>query len=292
MTFKDLFEKKQVIINDYLNNMILVEDSPEVIVSAMKYSLFAGGKRIRPVLSLSVCEGLGGNPEKVLPMACCIELIHTYSLIHDDLPSMDNDDMRRGKPTSHKVFGEANAILAGDALLNYAFECIFNTISKNNFDPKHIIAGKIIAKAAGPSGMIGGQVIDIENEGKSMSLEELIHMHSKKTGALIEAACLVGGIAAERMDKMDEIKEYSHNLGIAFQIVDDILDCIGDANKLGKKTGRDEARDKSTFVKILGINESRKLAEEYSDKALNLAGKLDNTGFLGELTEFLLNREN
>jgi geranylgeranyl diphosphate synthase type II len=291
MAFKEMYEKKQVMINNYLSSIISVENTPEVVISAMKYSLFAGGKRIRPVLSLTVCEGLDGNPEKVLPLACCIELIHTYSLIHDDLPSMDNDDMRRGKPTNHKVFGEANAILAGDALLNYAFEFIFDTISLNNFEPKYALAGQIIAKAAGPSGMIGGQVIDIQNEGKNMSLEELINMHSKKTGALIEAACAIGVIIADRVDKLDEIKEYSHNLGIAFQIVDDILDCTGDANKLGKKIGRDEALDKSTFMKILGINESRKLAVEYSNKALKLADKLDRTGFLGELTEFLLNRE-
>jgi geranylgeranyl diphosphate synthase type II len=291
MAFKELYEKKQAMINNFLRDIISVENAPEVVISAMKYSLFAGGKRIRPVLSLTVCEGLDGNPEKVLPLACCIELIHTYSLIHDDLPSMDNDDMRRGKPTNHKVFGEANAILAGDALLNYAFEFIFNTISLNNFEPKYILAGQTIAKAAGPAGMIGGQVIDIQNEGKNMSLEELINMHSKKTGALIEAACAIGVIIADRMDKLDEIKDYGHNIGIAFQIVDDILDCTGDANKLGKKIGRDEALDKSTFMKILGINESRKLAVEYSNRALNLADKLDSTGFLGELTEFLLNRE-
>lgn len=292
MTFKESLEAKQCMINDYLNNMISAENSPEVLISAMKYSVFAGGKRVRPVLSLSICEGLGGCAEKVLPMACSIELIHTYSLIHDDLPSMDNDDMRRGKPTNHKVFGEANAILAGDALLNYAFECIFNSISENNFDKNYILAGQIISKASGPTGMIGGQVIDIENEGKNMSFEELIQMHSKKTGALIEAACMVGGVIANKMEKLGDIKEYSHNIGIAFQIVDDILDCIGDSAKLGKNIGRDAACDKSTFVKILGINESKKLALEYSNKALNLAIKLDNSGFLGELTEFLLNREN
>lgn len=292
MDFKGLYEKKQMAINNYLEDIIKVENAPEEIISAMKYSLFAGGKRIRPILSLSVCEGLGGNPERVLPLACCIELIHTYSLIHDDLPSMDNDDMRRGKPTNHKVYGEANAILAGDALLNYAFEFIFKTISDNNFEAKYVLAGHIIAKAAGHKGMIGGQVIDIQNEGKNMSLEELIHMHSKKTGALIEAACAIGGIVADRIDVLEEIKEYSHNLGIAFQIVDDILDCTGDTNKLGKKTGRDEAQGKSTFVKILGINESRKLAIEYTNRALKLANMIDSTGFLGELTEYLLNREN
>lgn len=292
MTFKELFEEKQAAINDYLKNMISVENAPKELISAMKYSVFAGGKRIRPILSLSVCEGLGGNREKVIPMACSIELIHTYSLIHDDLPSMDNDDLRRGKPTNHKVFGEAKAILAGDALLNYAFEYIFKIISENNFDKEYILAGEIISKAAGPSGMIGGQVIDIQNESKNMSLEELIRMHSKKTGALIEAACLIGGITAGRMDKLDEIKEYGQNLGIAFQIVDDILDCIGDVNKLGKKTGRDKTRDKSTFVKILGIDESKRLALKYSNNALNSASKLDKSGFLGELTEFLLNREN
>ncbi len=292
MIFKESLEAKQAMINECLNSIISDENSPVILISSMKYSLLAGGKRIRPVLTLSICEGLGGNPNEALKIACAIEMIHTYSLIHDDLPSMDNDDMRRGKPTNHKVFGEANAILAGDALLNYAFECIFNAITENNFEKRYILAGQLISGASGPSGMIGGQIIDIAKEGRSMSLEELIGMHEKKTGALIEAACMTGGIIANRMDKLDEIKEYSRNLGIAFQIVDDILDFTGDSAKMGKNIGRDEAKDKSTFVKLLGVAESKQMASVYSNKALKLAQKLDNSGFLEELTEYLLYREN
>jgi geranylgeranyl diphosphate synthase type II len=224
-------------------------------------------------------------------MACSIELIHTYSLIHDDLPAMDDDDLRRGKPTSHKVFGEANAILAGDSLLNYAFECIFDAVEKNNFESRFVKCGSIIAKASGVFGMIGGQVIDIQSEGKEMDLQQLIEMHSMKTGALIEAACMVGCVAAKREDRMDDVKEYSRNLGIAFQIVDDILDCVGDSIKLGKNVGRDEACHKSTFVSILGLERARELAVEYSNNALEKAKTLDDTGFLTGLTEYLLTRE-
>lgn len=292
MIFKESLKAKQLIINECLENIIFEDNSPEVLISSMKYSLLAGGKRIRPVLALSICEGLGGDPRSVLKIACAIEMIHTYSLIHDDLPSMDNDDMRRGKPTNHRVFGEANAILAGDALLNYAFECIFNAIIENNFEKRYILAGQVISKASGAYGMIGGQAIDIAKVGGSMSIGELIQMHEKKTGALIEAACLAGGIIANKMDRLDEVREYSQNLGLAFQIVDDVLDCTGDSVKMGKLIGRDEAQDKSTFVRILGIVESKKLAAEYSNKALKLAYKIDNSGFLGELTEYLLNREN
>jgi geranylgeranyl diphosphate synthase type II len=189
MKFTEEIIKKQKMVNDYLDKLMQIHEAPEIIIEGMKYSVTAGGKRIRPILALSICSGLGGNIEDAMPLACSIELIHTYSLIHDDLPAMDNDDLRRGKPTNHKVYGEANAILAGDALLNYAFECIFDTIEKNNYQPRFVKCGSIIAKAAGVTGMIGGQVTDIESEGKDMDLQQLIKMHRMKTGALIEAAC-------------------------------------------------------------------------------------------------------
>jgi geranylgeranyl diphosphate synthase type II len=275
-------------VNAYLSRIMEIKQAPKSIVEAMKYSLFAGGKRIRPVLSLAICEALGGNPGEVLPFACSIEMIHTYSLIHDDLPAMDNDDLRRGKPTSHKVFGEAKAILAGDALLNYAFESMLGAAQKESAG--HFKACRVIAEASGVMGMIGGQVIDIESEGRIISFDRLLEMHRMKTGALIEAACSTGCILADREDLIEEVKVYSTNLGIAFQIVDDILDCEGDQNVLGKTTGKDRDGEKSTFVSIEGLQRSKEMAHEYSKTAWDMAKKLDASGFLPQLTEYLLNR--
>lgn len=291
MNFTGQLKEKQDIVNDYLKEMLQIKGAPDRIVEAMKYSLMAGGKRIRPILAMAVCNGLGGNERDALPLGCSIELIHTYSLIHDDLPAMDNDDLRRGRPTSHVMFDEATAILAGDALLNYSFEHILKVVIDNNYASNYIRASHMIAKASGALGMIGGQVIDIQSEGKHISMDELLYMHSKKTGAIIEASCLVGGIIANKEDILGTVMEYSSNLGVAFQIVDDILDCTGDTEKLGKKVGRDEKKDKTTFVKLVGLEESKKLAFEYTRKALQLSNKLDNTGFLEQLTNYLLNRE-
>ncbi|SKA82012.1 farnesyl-diphosphate synthase [Caloramator quimbayensis] len=290
MDFQKELMLKQELINRRLEKIINEDDAPKKIVEAMKYSLLAGGKRIRPVLAVSICEALGGKIEDILDFACSIELIHTYSLIHDDLPAMDNDDLRRGKPTNHVVFGEATAILAGDALLNYAFEIILKeALDKNKYC--YLKAADIIAKSAGIKGMIGGQVIDLESEGLNISIEALYNMHRKKTGALIEASCLCGCIIAQKEDMTDTVKEYGKNLGIAFQIVDDILDYEGDPKKLGKNTGIDKKNNKSTFVSILGIDESKKLAQEYSKNAKNNAKIIDKSGFLLSLTDYLLNRE-
>lgn len=293
MNFLGELKEYQNIIDKNIINLIKIKDCPESIAQGMEYSLLAGGKRIRPILSLSVCKALGGNTEDVLNLGCAIEFIHTYSLIHDDLPAMDNDDLRRGKPTNHKVFGEAKAILAGDGLLNYAYEIIFSEIVNNKYDARFVNCGEIIAKAAGVKGMIGGQIIDIENEGVTLPLERLYEMHRKKTGALIEASCLVGCILSNQKESTDLVLNYSQNLGMAFQIVDDILDCTGDVTKLGKNIGSDEENNKSTFVSILGLNQSIELANEYSKKAMSLARQIekDNDGFLLNLTEYLLHRE-
>jgi geranylgeranyl diphosphate synthase, type II len=291
MNFLEQLQEKQRLVNRYLEEVIEINGAPKSIIDSMRYSLLSGGKRIRPILAMSFCEALNGEIKEVLPFACAIEFIHTYSLIHDDLPAMDNDDLRRGRPTNHKVFGEAKAILAGDSLLNYAFEIMLSEVVKKQYSSKFVEAAKVISSASGVRGMIGGQVIDIESEGTHLSIDTLIDMHSKKTGALIEASCLCGCIIANRQDIIDKVIEYSKCIGITFQIVDDILDYTGDINKLGKNTGSDAANNKSTFVSILGIDESRKMAEKYTETARVIAGEIDGTGFLIELTNYLLHRE-
>lgn len=291
MNFNQKLQYKQQIINKRLMEIVNKEEIPEKLLYSMKYSVEAGGKRIRPILTLVVSEALGGNIDDAIDFGCAIELIHTYSLIHDDLPAMDNDDYRRGKLTNHKVFGEAIAILAGDALLNYAFEFLLDKIS-NNMSESYIKALSVISKASGATGMIGGQVIDIESSNKKIALEELYNMHRLKTGAMIEAACVVGCILAQRYDKINIVKQYSQNIGIAFQIVDDILDCIGDKEKLGKSIGKDQKDNKSTFVTLLGLEKAKELAKKHTDNAISLAQEIDSTGFLTELTVYLLNREN
>jgi geranylgeranyl diphosphate synthase, type II len=291
MLFLEELKCKQNLIEARIKDLIEIKDSPEIIVEAMKYSLLAGGKRVRPILAEVICTALGGNSNEVMNLGCAIEMIHTYSLIHDDLPAMDNDSLRRGKPTNHIIYGEAMAVLAGDGLLNYAFEVVFRECCNSGFDSRFIRAGEIISTASGVSGMIGGQVIDIENEGKTIEISDLYKMHRKKTGALIEAACLIGCVVSGNLEHYDMVKEYSQNLGIAFQIIDDILDCTGDEKKLGKNIGSDQENNKATFVSLLGLEKSKKLAEQYSLDAKKIAGEIDEDGFLVELTEYLLHRE-
>lgn len=291
MNFTEELKKKQDFINSELEKLMNIKNVPQKIADAMKYSLFAGGKRIRPVLMLSVCKAQGGNINDAVPFACSMELIHTYSLIHDDLPAMDDDDLRRGKPTNHKVFGDAIAVLAGDGLLNYAYEVMLDAVIKENYDSKYIDALNIIAKAAGVCGMVGGQVIDIESSGKAISEDTLKLMHSKKTGALISASCAAGCIIAGCRESLSIVNDYSSNLGIAFQIVDDILDYTGDVKKLGKNIKCDDKNSKQTYVSMYGLEKSKELAKMYSDNAKNKAVLIDKTGFLLSLTEYLLNRQ-
>lgn len=262
------------------------------IYKAMNYSLEAGGKRLRPVLLLEFCRVCGGNIDEAMPFACALEMIHTYSLIHDDLPAMDNDDLRRGQPTNHKVFGEAVAILAGDALLTKAFHIMASANMENKAN--HIKAIEYMSNAAGTEGMIGGQIVDIENENKPASIETLRYMHSLKTGALIKAACVIGGIVAGASDKTLKIlSDYAENLGIAFQIRDDILDVTGNEEELGKPIGSDAKCNKSTYVSILGIDEAKELCSEYTEKALVCLSELKaDTGFLEDFTKSLLTRNN
>ncbi|CDF58203.1 polyprenyl synthetase family protein [Thermobrachium celere] len=291
MNFNQMLLQKQSIVNKRLNELLDISGIPEVLHNSIKYSVEAGGKRIRPILTISITEALDGNILDALDFGCAIELIHTYSLIHDDLPAMDNDDFRRGKPTNHKVFGEAIAILAGDALLNFAIE-ILSQKAINNNNLNYIKAINEIFKASGARGMIAGQTIDITSENRILSLDELYKMHSLKTGAIIEASCTVAAYISGREDRLEEIKQFSQHLGIAFQIVDDILDFVGDEKKLGKTVGKDLKSNKATFVTILGLDEAKMKAQEHTKKAIEIANGLDKTGFLSKLTEYLLVREN
>ena len=270
--------------DEFLKNVLPKEElSQGMIVKAMDYSLSAGGKRIRPVISLFAAKTLGGSEEEVMPYAAAIELIHTYSLIHDDLPCMDNDDLRRGKPTNHKMFGEAAAVLAGDALLNYAFE---TALFADTEPEKKVKLLKIIARASGLYGMIGGQVIDMEGEKRKLSADEIINMQRLKTGALIRAAAAVGAVSAgEREDFFDG---YADALGLAFQLKDDILDVTATTKELGKPVLSDEKNEKSTFVSLWGIDKTRALLEETTERAISSLP--ENAVLLKELALYLLKR--
>ena len=264
----------------------------ERMLEAMAYSLSNGGKRIRPMLALEFCRLCGGNPEKAVPFALALEMIHTYSLIHDDLPCMDDDDMRRGKPSSHKVFGEADALLAGDGLLTLAFETVLSAPEMSG--RQKAAAGLALARAAGCSGMIAGQVMDLANEGRKASLDEIAKTDRLKTGELIMAAASMGCIAADAdEDMLSAAREYCADIGLAFQIVDDILDVTGSAELLGKPIGSDGENEKSTYVSLLGLEKSKELAKELTEKAkaaLSVFG--EEKEFLIMLADKLADRNN
>lgn len=239
------------------------------VVEAARYSLFAGGKRIRPILCLASAEVCGGSVEAAVPAACALEMIHTYSLIHDDLPAMDNDDFRRGVPTNHKVFGEAIAVLAGDALLTEAFEFVAMSRDRGIAADKVLEVIRIAVTAAGYRGMIGGQVIDLECENRKVDLATVEYMHIHKTGALLSASLEIGAIlggADER--RIKALKTYGHHMGLAFQITDDLLDVEGDAVLMGKQPGSDLAKNKMTYPALLGLAQSKDAAKEHVDRAL------------------------
>lgn len=288
--------------NDYseLINNKLLEYLPDknnlqkTVVEAMEYSLKAGGKRIRPVLVLEFCRVCGGDINKALPFACAIEMSHTYSLIHDDLPCMDDDDFRRGRPSNHVVFGEAMATLAGDALLTRAFEIMLapETV-KNVGADKAVKAAACLADNLGVYGMVGGQVIDLESENKIVGQDVLDNMHKLKTGALITACAEIGCIiAGASEDKIKAAVNYAKAIGLAFQIVDDILDVTSTTEKLGKKVGSDKDENKSTYVSIMGLEKSRQTVKELTDKALSALDEFgDDNEFLKNLAISLANRE-
>jgi geranylgeranyl diphosphate synthase type II len=271
------------------------EGVPPVLKEAMRYSLLAGGKRLRPALLLATVEALGGDGEKALPFACALEMIHTYSLIHDDLPCMDDDDFRRGKLTNHKVFGEAQAILAGDALLTEAFGLMARGAMEAGLPAETaLIIIDEAARAAGARGMVGGQVDDLLSENRSISLAELESIHRRKTGDLIAFSVRAGArLCGADEELLGALTRFAYGLGLAFQIQDDILDVIGDQKKLGKPVGSDEEKHKSTYPSLLGLERSRELLAEVTEQAKReLAGRTDlNPARLLEIADYLLQRD-
>lgn len=287
---KNELSERISVVDKALDDLLpLCDNLQSLIYEAMRYSVFAGGKRLRPILMWETAGIFGKEWSCVKEFACALEMIHTYSLIHDDLPAMDNDDMRRGMPTNHIKFGEDIAILAGDALLNKAFEVALESESKNT-----VKALKVLSASSGTEGMIGGQVVDLQSEGKNIELNELQYIHSLKTGALIRSACVIGAILADADETMlSAIDEFAKNLGIAFQIRDDILDVTGNADVLGKPVGSDEESDKNTYVKLCGIEKSEELVSEYSQKAKEALSMFGNRAdFLIKLTDYLIERNN
>lgn len=296
MDYQREYEACRALIEARLNEFFVQECPQKKLLDAMRYSLLAGGKRIRPILTVKFCQAAGGKPEEALDFACGVEMLHTYSLIHDDLPCMDNDDLRRGKPTCHKVFGETVATLAGDALQAAAFRTVLSAKGSWEGDAPLQAAG-FLAAAAGELGMCGGQYLDTMGDGKPHTIEELKVIHAGKTGALLCAACLMGVIASSGRRKVDDsvigaAKAYAENLGMAFQIQDDILDVTATTEALGKPVGSDEANRKTTFVTLLGVPACRELVREHTERAkAALDGVFSDSGFLCWLADRLAERE-
>lgn len=259
------------IIDEYLKEHVRFPTEFARLKEAVEYALFSGGKRIRPILCLASCEAVGGDISSVLPFACAIELIHTYSLIHDDLPALDNDELRRGKPTVHVVFGEAIAILAGDALLTEAFRLLSDTgLWEDVYSHEALEVINLIAYHAGANGMVGGQSLDILWEGKDIDEQRIWQIYNGKTAALIKASVLTGAkLSGATSQEIDSLLEYAQNIGLAFQLKDDLLNETGEQLKTGKSTGTDKQRMKPTLIKVLGVEKCQEILEELTQKALN-----------------------
>ncbi len=291
-------EYKEIIDTHLLDFIPNIDNKSISLYEAMKYSLTAGGKRLRPVLLLAACEFAGGDIKEAIPYACAMEYIHTYSLIHDDLPAMDNDDLRRGQPTNHKVYGEALAILAGDGLLTTAFEAINKDMMLYFDEPekmrKRINASFEIAKGAGCKGMVAGQVSDIEAETNDCSNEMLEYIHINKTGALIKSAIKAGlYLGNPTREMLSQLDIYAENLGLAYQIADDILDVIGNPDELGKATGSDKKKNKTTYTSINGLEAAQKRLQQLTDDAVEaIARYYDNAEFFRDLVLELKDRRN
>ena len=282
-------------VDDRLNELLSrkgpfgVGDS--IVSDAMRYSILNGGKRIRPFLCLEFAKACGGNEDVALDFACAVEMIHTYSLIHDDLPCMDNDDMRRGKPSCHKIFGESNALLAGDSLLTRAFY----VISSIDCNPRNRVSAiNFLSEYSGIKGMIGGQVLDLKFENSQPTVDEVLTMYKLKTSYLLIAACQLGCLSCEQAPSVylqEGASNYAINLGLAFQIQDDILDIISDEATLGKPVGSDEKNDKSTIVKFFGLEKAKKMVNEYTQKAIDALDDIDgDTSTLKEFALYMANR--
>ncbi len=295
MNLREYFKRRQRLVDRALERWVPGEkEFPPQVHQAMRYSLFAGGKRLRPILALAAADAVGGRPGDVLPLACALELIHTYSLIHDDLPSMDNDDLRRGKPTSHKIFGEALAILAGDALLTEAFHLLTRPQVMRNVPPAwRMRAICHVARAAGSTGMLGGQVLDIASQGKEIEKHLLEYIHGHKTGALIAASvyagAIVGGGSARELKALNG---YGEKLGLAFQVVDDLLDVQGESKKLGKAVRKDQNQGKATYPSFFGVAEAYRKAEALIGEALIFLKSFDRRADpLREIAKYILQRK-
>ena len=265
----------------------------ERLYAAMRYSVMNGGKRVRPLLVYAACEALGGDIAKADTAACALEMIHSYSLVHDDLPAMDDDDLRRGKPTTHIAFDEAAAILAGDALQSLAFEILADARSNPQSDATRLTMIQVLARAAGPAGMVGGQAIDLESVGIALSQNALENMHRHKTGALIEASVTLGALASGQASSNDlaDLKRYAKAIGLAFQVQDDILDVESDTQTLGKTQGKDQANDKPTYPSLLGITEAKHYAHALRDEALAALKRFDQKAEpLRALADYIVTR--
>ncbi|MGI8383411.1 polyprenyl synthetase family protein [Robertmurraya sp. P23] len=289
--FTSFSKKYKELVEAYLNESVSKLTAPSLIKEAMLYSLEAGGKRIRPLLLFATLEAFGKKGELGLEAAAAIEMIHTYSLIHDDLPSMDNDDLRRGKPTNHKVFGEAYAILAGDALLTYSFQVISSASEHIPAEVKIQLITEL-AKASGAEGMVGGQVADMDGEGKDLSLNELEYIHIHKTGKLLAYSVVAGAmIAGANTHQLEKFATFAHHLGLAFQIRDDILDLEGDEEIIGKKVGSDEQNNKSTYPSLLTMEGARQSLLEHISLAKDSLNSMElETDILKEITDLVANR--
>ena len=294
MEFRERLKMYCTAVETYLDSCFAEETLPQAeLLRSMRYSLLAGGKRLRPALVLEFCRICGGDWEKAIPLAAAVEMLHTYSLIHDDLPCMDDDDMRRGKPSNHKIFGYAGAMLAGDALLTRAFGVIASAQSLSAEQKSSAVV--VLANAAGDCGMIGGQVIDLDGENKELSFEKLLKLHAYKTGALIRCAATLGCIAAGFAPESDEAKAiatYADKIGLAFQVVDDILDATASEEQLGKTVGSDADNNKTTFLTFYSIEGAAEYAARLTAEAIEAVSGIPGTDVLCGLAEELLCRKN
>jgi geranylgeranyl diphosphate synthase, type II len=296
MDIAGYLDQKREEVDQFLDRVLPdAKISPTTLHEAMRYSLFAGGKRVRPILAIASAEAIGSATKAILPIASSLELIHTYSLIHDDLPAMDNDDYRRGKPTNHKVYGEAMAILAGDALLTLAFDLCSRSELVEGLDPaRQVLIIRELASGSGHLGMVGGQVLDIQAENKAIDLHTLQTIHMHKTGMLIRAAVRMGAIVASAtLSQLNELTKYAEDVGLAFQIADDVLNVTGTREELGKNANTDAQRGKKTYPTFYGVDGARRLADDCVDRAISRVSMFDGKADpLRELAKYITSRRN
>ncbi|NLP51613.1 polyprenyl synthetase family protein [Bacillus sp. RO1] len=293
MDLQTFMKDRKKLVEDALYSYMNSVQAPEVLLESMNYSLKAGGKRLRPLLVLATLKSFGKPEELGIPVACAVEMIHTYSLVHDDLPSMDDDDFRRGKPTNHKMFGEAMAILAGDALLTHSFEVMEDLLNLDVKPMKVVTLMKELAKAAGPRGMVGGQVADMEGEGAQLSLQDLEYIHRNKTGKLLGYSIVAGAILGDATEEqISKLEQFADHLGLAFQIRDDILDIEGDASKIGKPVGSDTLNEKVTYPSLLTMNGAKEKLEYHINEAKQILSDIPlESDLLVQLCDLIAKRD-